>query len=59
MQRRYELGAASYVQVLIAAHLAQQANLAVVAARSERLANSAAFYVAMGGGKSISIAVGE
>lgn len=59
MQRRYELGAASYVQVLIAAQHAQQANLAVMAARSERLANSAAFYVAMGGGEAISTAAAE
>jgi len=50
MQRRYELGAASYVEVLIAAQQAQQASLSVIAARSDRLANSAAFYVAMGGG---------
>lgn len=50
MQRRYKLGAASYIQVLIAAQQAQRANLAVIAARSDRLANSVAFYVAMGGG---------
>jgi NodT family efflux transporter outer membrane factor (OMF) lipoprotein len=50
MQRRYQLGAASYVEVLIAAHQAERAQLAVTAARADRLANSAAFYVAMGGG---------
>ena len=49
MQHRYQLGAASHVQVLIAAQQAERAHLAVIAARSDRLANSAAFYVAMGG----------
>jgi len=50
MQRRYKLGAASHVQVLIAAQQAERAQLAVINVRSERLANSAAFHVAMGGG---------
>lgn len=50
MQRRYQLGAASHVEVLIAAQQAERAQLAVIAARADRLANSAAFYVAMGGG---------
>ncbi len=50
MQRRYRLGAASHIQVLIAAHQAHRANLVVIAARSDRLANSSAFFVAMGGG---------
>ncbi len=49
MQRRYSLGAASYVEVLIAAQQAERAQLAVIGARADRLANSAAFYVAMGG----------
>lgn len=50
MQRRHKLGAASYVQVLIAAQQAERAQLAVIDARAERLANSAAFHVAIGGG---------
>ena len=49
MQRRHELGAASYAQVLIAAQQAQHARLAVVAGRANRLANTVALYVAMGG----------
>lgn len=48
MQRRHTLGAASYAQVLIAAQQAERAQLAVIAARADRLTNSAAFYVAMG-----------
>lgn len=50
MQRRHKLGAASHVQVLIAAQQAERAQLAVINARSERLANSAAFHVATGAG---------
>ena len=39
-----------YVQVPLTARQTQRANLSVSAVRSGPLANSAAFYVAMGGG---------
>jgi NodT family efflux transporter outer membrane factor (OMF) lipoprotein len=51
-QRQYQLGAASYVQVLIAQQQAQQAQIDLVAAQAQRLLDSAALFQAMGGGVS-------
>ncbi|MEQ1667827.1 MAG: efflux transporter outer membrane subunit [Sulfuriferula sp.] len=50
VQRQYALGAASYVQLLIAQQQRQQTNISLIAAQAQRLVNSAALYQAMGGG---------
>jgi NodT family efflux transporter outer membrane factor (OMF) lipoprotein len=50
VQRQYALGAASYVQQLIAQQAAQQTKINLIAAQAQRLVDSAAFYQAMGGG---------
>lgn len=55
MQRQYALGAASYVQLLIAQQQAQRNRLNLIAAQAQRLIDSVAFYQAMGGGGSASI----
>jgi len=52
MQRKYALGAASYVQLLIAQQQFQQIRIILIEAQARRLINSAAFYQAMGGGRS-------
>ena len=49
MQHQYRLGAASYVQLLIAQQQAQQTQIDLIEAQAQRLINSAAFYQAMGG----------
>lgn len=49
MQRKYQLGAASYVQLLIAQQQAQQTRIELIDAQTQRLLDSAAFYQAMGG----------
>lgn len=49
-ERQYGLGAASYVELLIARQQAQQTGLALIEARAARFVDSAAFYQAMGGG---------
>ncbi|MDD3814063.1 MAG: efflux transporter outer membrane subunit [Desulfocapsaceae bacterium] len=49
VQRRYELGAASYVQLLIAQQQAQQTRMNLIEAQARRLVDSAALYQAMGG----------
>jgi len=46
------LGAASYVQQLIAQQAAQQTKIDLIAAQAQRLVDSAALYQAMGGGVS-------
>lgn len=51
MQRRYALGAASYVQLIIAEHQFQQTKTGLIEAQAQRLIDSAAFYQAMGGGR--------
>ncbi len=51
VQQQYQLGAASYLQLLSAQQAAQQARLALIAAQAARLADSAALYQAMGGGQ--------
>lgn len=50
MQRQYALGAASYIQLLIAQQQAQQNRISLIAAQSQRLVDSAALYQALGGG---------
>ena len=49
VERRYELGAASYVQLLIAQQQLQQSRLKLIDAQARRLVDSAALYQAMGG----------
>ncbi len=49
VQRRYELGAASYVQLLIAQQQLQQTRINLIEAQARRLVDSAALYQAMGG----------
>ena len=48
--QQYRLGAASYLQLLIAQQQAQQTRIGLIAAQAARLADSAALYQAMGGG---------
>ncbi|WP_341328704.1 ABC transporter permease [Methylotuvimicrobium sp. KM2] len=50
VQRQYGLGAASYVQQLIAQQAAQQTKIDLIAAQAQRLVDSAALYQAMGEG---------
>jgi len=50
VQRQYTLGAASYVQQLIAQQSAQQTRINLIAAQAQRLVDSVALYQAMGGG---------
>ncbi|MGB3210524.1 MAG: efflux transporter outer membrane subunit [Desulforhopalus sp.] len=49
VQRRYELGAASYVQLLIAQQQVQQTQLNLIDAQARRLIDSTALYQAIGG----------
>lgn len=48
--QQYELGAASYLQLLVAQLQAQQTRIGLIAAQAARLADTAALYQAMGGG---------
>jgi len=48
--QQYQLGAASYLQLLTAQQQAQQTRIGLIAAQGQRLADSAALYQAMGGG---------
>lgn len=48
IERQYQLGAASYEQLLIAQQQAQQTRLGLAAAQAQRLADSIALYQAMG-----------
>ena len=50
MQRKYQLGAASYVQLLIAQQQAQQTHIDLIEAQAQRLLDSVALFEAMGGG---------
>lgn len=50
VQRRYELGAAGYVELVIAQQQVQQTQLNLIDAQARRLIDSAALYQAMGGG---------
>ncbi|MEE4249087.1 MAG: efflux transporter outer membrane subunit [Alcanivoracaceae bacterium] len=48
MQRQYRLGAASYMQLLIAQQQAQRTQIPLIESKAQRLINSAVFYQAMG-----------
>lgn len=50
VERQYQLGAASYVQLLIAQQQTQQTRLGLAAAQAQRLADSVALYQAVGAG---------
>ncbi|NMM28302.1 MAG: efflux transporter outer membrane subunit [Glaciimonas sp.] len=50
IQRQYALGAASYLQLLTAQQQAQQTGIPLIAAKAQRLVDSAALYQSMGGG---------
>ena len=50
MRQQYALGAASYLQLLIAQQQAQQTAINLIAARAQRLADTVALYQSMGGG---------
>ena len=50
VERQYRLGAASYLQLLIAQQQAQSIRINMVAAQAQRLVDSVALYQAMGGG---------
>jgi len=50
MQQQYQLGGASYLQLLTAQQQAQQTQINVIAAQVQRLTDTAALYQAMGGG---------
>ncbi len=52
VQQQYRLGAASYLQLLIAQQQAQQTRIGLIAAQAQRLMDTAALYQAMGGGTS-------
>lgn len=52
VERQYQLGAANYVQLLIAQQQAQQTRIGLAAAQAQRLADSAALYQAVGAGAS-------
>jgi len=50
MQQQYALGAANYLQLLVAQQQAQQTAINLVAARAQRLTDTVALYQSMGGG---------
>lgn len=50
VRRQFELGGASYLQVLDAEQKAQQTRIALIAAQAQRLVDTVALYQAMGGG---------
>lgn len=50
IEQQYQLGAASYLQLLVAQQQALAARSNLIAARAQRLADTAALYQAMGGG---------
>jgi NodT family efflux transporter outer membrane factor (OMF) lipoprotein len=49
VRQQYRLGAATYLQLLIAQQQAQQTRIGLIAAQAQRLADTAALYQAMGG----------
>ena len=49
MERQYNLGVASYVQLLIAQQQAQRIRISLITAQSQRLVDSASLFLAMGG----------
>lgn len=56
---RHALGAASYLQWLVAQQQAQQARLGLVAAQAQRLTDTVALYQAMGGGWGVEGAIAQ
>jgi NodT family efflux transporter outer membrane factor (OMF) lipoprotein len=50
VQQQYQLGAASYLQLLVAQQQQLQSRLSLASAQAQRLADSAATFEAMGGG---------
>jgi len=50
MQQQYQLGGASYLQLLNAQQQAQQTQINLIAAQVQRLTDTAALYQSMGGG---------
>ena len=52
VERQYQLGAVSYLQLLIAQQQAQQVRINTVAAQAQRLVDSVALYQSLGGGVS-------
>ncbi len=50
VQQQHALGAASYLQLLIAQQQAQQTRISLIASQAQRLADTAALYQSMGGG---------
>lgn len=50
IRRQYGLGAASYVELLIAQQQARQVRIGLIEAQAQRLIDSAALYQALGGG---------
>jgi NodT family efflux transporter outer membrane factor (OMF) lipoprotein len=50
VEQQYELGAASYLQLLISQQQARQTRVFLILAQAQRLADTAALYQAMGGG---------
>ncbi|MCP5277164.1 MAG: efflux transporter outer membrane subunit [Thiobacillus sp.] len=48
MQRQYQFGAASYLQLLVAQQQARQTRIGLAAAQAQRLADSVALYQAIG-----------
>lgn len=48
MERQYQYGAASYLQLLVAQQQAQQTRIALAAAQAQRIADSVALYQAVG-----------
>jgi outer membrane protein TolC len=55
--QQYRLGAANYLQLLVAQQQAQQARIGLIAAQAQRLLNTAALYQALGGGAPVTDAV--
>ena len=49
VQRQHALGAASYVQLLVARQQAEQSRTGLIAAQAQRLVDSAALWQALGG----------
>lgn len=49
VEAQYRFGTASYVQVLIMGQQAQRVRIGLISAQSQRLADSASFYQALGG----------
>ena len=51
LRRRYTLGAANYLELLVAQQQAESTRLDLIAAQAQRMTDTVAFYSAMGGGR--------